>query len=520
MSSENTIGTNERCTVYRITAEPKDSAEFRKLFQDLPVDITAAGTCAEISAKPKVASKMFVFVTYDEQRKGHIRIGDGEQSIDSLQIKMVETTGYQARIVLIHAEKNGLVVRVTCKADNAESKLVDKNVLKDAVTRAEAAFKEARLLEVKKPPMAVPSKPAVALQVATPTVPVDSITRPTPVVTRGLEKLAKVQPKKQTAASVAMMPSEKKLVVHMSAANASQENKEDVCLEWVLVDEVMPLEGQPREEFDPKDLESLGQSMLHGKQRQLITVRPEKGMGQIRWELVDGERRWRAAKQVGIKRLFALVRKYNDTDAQYWDSLIMNLQRKGHTHLELSDAFAKALKSGKTVLEICQGTGYTDAFVYQHLRLQSLHPELKQLLRQSTPKPDRLRMALAYEFARLPDQNEQLRIYNDPTVRGEPNLGKRNRNARKLLKPILEKLPRKGRKLRPVDYIRAIDRALNRIGDAAAYLEGLPAKVVASILKSDALDLDLVGMTNAVLLQLEAFKKELIRQRALNRKLK
>ena len=110
----------------------------------------------------------------------------------------------------------------------------------------------------------------------------------------------------------------------------------------VDVSTVRPMKGQPRKHFDDAELQRLGQS-LKVAQRQPIKVIEISDQAH-RYELVDGERRWRAAKLAGIPQLSAIVVKITDARYQFTDSLISNFSRQDLSPLEKAEALLELKK--------------------------------------------------------------------------------------------------------------------------------------------------------------------------------
>jgi ParB family chromosome partitioning protein len=99
------------------------------------------------------------------------------------------------------------------------------------------------------------------------------------------------------------------------------------------VDEIAPNPRNPRRTFDDEGLHQLGQSMKNDGQLQPVVVRR---VGEC-WQLIAGERRWRAARRAGIEMIAAVVREASDTQA-FRLALVENMHRKGLSHLEMVDA--------------------------------------------------------------------------------------------------------------------------------------------------------------------------------------
>ncbi|MDN5863470.1 MAG: ParB/RepB/Spo0J family partition protein, partial [Salinisphaera sp.] len=107
----------------------------------------------------------------------------------------------------------------------------------------------------------------------------------------------------------------------------------------IAVDELRSGAYQPRTEIDPEALESLAQSIRAQGVIQPLVVRPQDG----HYEIVAGERRWRAARLVGLATVPALVREVDDEVAMA-AALIENIQREDLNPLEEAAALARLIR--------------------------------------------------------------------------------------------------------------------------------------------------------------------------------
>lgn len=136
---------------------------------------------------------------------------------------------------------------------------------------------------------------------------------------------------------------------------------------------------QPRKNFDSGEIEELGRSMLAtGGNSQTVTLRPKENG---RFELVAGERRWRAAQVACIPFLNSLVSNLSDRLAMII-ALVENVQRKDLNPIEESEAFQRmAEEGGLTHLDIAAASGKSRTYVTNTIRLSGLDIGVKDLLR-------------------------------------------------------------------------------------------------------------------------------------------
>jgi len=115
---------------------------------------------------------------------------------------------------------------------------------------------------------------------------------------------------------------------------------------------------------------------------QPIVVRPIKGAAN-QYELIAGERRWRAAQEVGLVAVPALVREINDEKAAEW-ALIENLQREDLNPIEKAEAFQRlGHQFGLSHAEIAQRVGLERSSVSNLLRLLDLSDFVRDLIREN-----------------------------------------------------------------------------------------------------------------------------------------
>jgi ParB family chromosome partitioning protein len=140
---------------------------------------------------------------------------------------------------------------------------------------------------------------------------------------------------------------------------------------------------QPRIDMRQESLEELAASIRAQGVVQPIVVRPLDGDGPARrYDIIAGERRWRAAQMAGLEEIPALVREASDEDAIAM-ALIENIQREDLNPLEESHALDRLIREfGLTHQETADAVGRSRAAVSNLLRLQELSARVKPLLEQ------------------------------------------------------------------------------------------------------------------------------------------
>ncbi len=134
---------------------------------------------------------------------------------------------------------------------------------------------------------------------------------------------------------------------------------------------------QPRRDMDPAALEELAQSIKAQGVMQPIVVRP---IGEGRYEIIAGERRWRASQQAGLDRIPAMVREVPD-EAAIAMALIENIQREDLNPIEEAVALQRLQQEFQlTQQQVAEAVGKSRVTITNLLRLISLPEEIKTLL--------------------------------------------------------------------------------------------------------------------------------------------
>jgi len=150
------------------------------------------------------------------------------------------------------------------------------------------------------------------------------------------------------------------------------------AVRMVRTDQIRPSSSQPRQQFDEAALRELGASIKTAGLMQPIVVRQDAAGS---FELVVGERRWRAARLIGLASLPAVVRELDDRTAAEW-ALIENIQREDLNPLERADAFRRlTAEHGLTHRQVAERVGLDRSTVSNLLRLHDLDDFTKDAIR-------------------------------------------------------------------------------------------------------------------------------------------
>src|SRR5207237_9854079 len=168
-------------------------------------------------------------------------------------------------------------------------------------------------------------------------------------------------------------------------------------LREIDIDRILPNSHQPQKNFDEDGLNELADSIReHGVVQPIVVRALEDGF----FQLIAGERRWRASQRAGLVRIAAVVREA-DEHAALEIALIENLQREDLNPIEEAQAYEQLIvQFGMTQEEVARRVGKNRATIANMLRLLRLPPEVQQWLRE-----DRLSTGHAKVLLSLSDLN-------------------------------------------------------------------------------------------------------------------
>ena len=170
------------------------------------------------------------------------------------------------------------------------------------------------------------------------------------------------------------------------------------------IDQLYPTETQPRKTFKEEKLDELAQSIKTNGIIQPIVARRDGD----RFQIIAGERRWRAAQRAGLQRIPCLVREISD-DNVLEISLIENIQREDLNPIEEATAYKRLIdKLAISQEEVAKRVGKDRSSITNALRLLKLPIEIQQLVEE-----DKLSMGHARALLSLESVEEQLNLANE-----------------------------------------------------------------------------------------------------------
>jgi ParB family chromosome partitioning protein len=170
------------------------------------------------------------------------------------------------------------------------------------------------------------------------------------------------------------------------------------------VGKVTPNPRQPRTEFDQKSLTELSESIKAQGIAQPVLVRLRSG----KYELVAGERRWRAARKAGLAVIPAIIKDFSDEESLEI-ALIENLQREDLNPMDESEAYVRLAEEFKvTQADIAKRVGKDRSTVANMMRLAELPKEIQLSIRKG-----QISVGHARSILTLPSAPDQLSIWQE-----------------------------------------------------------------------------------------------------------
>ena len=175
-----------------------------------------------------------------------------------------------------------------------------------------------------------------------------------------------------------------------------------VGVRTIPVDRIESNPQQPRMIFDVDALHELSASIREHGVLQPILVRP---LGNNRYQLVAGERRWRASKEAGLATIPALVEELDD-DTALEISIIENLQREDLSPLEEASMYDRMVREhGYSIRKLAEKLGKDKGYLENRLRLADAPEEIRELV---SVRKDTL--SHAYELMKVTDEKKRRRL--------------------------------------------------------------------------------------------------------------
>mgnify|MGYP002773350018 FL=1 len=195
--------------------------------------------------------------------------------------------------------------------------------------------------------------------------------------------------------------------------------------------EIEPNHDQPRKDFDEKALSELAESIEQHGVLQPLVVRP---LANGAYQLVAGERRWRAARIAGLTEVPVVIKELSDEEV-IEIAMIENLQREDLNPLEEALGYRYMMDElGITQEQAAEKVGKSRPAVANALRLLKLPDEVQEMVKNNLISPGHARALLGFDSEDMIIQTAKLIVKDDLSVREVETMVKNSKKAPKIPK--------------------------------------------------------------------------------------
>ena len=243
-----------------------------------------------------------------------------------------------------------------------------------------------------------------------------------------------------------------------AATTPDSENKgdnldaQDQDAQVVLIDinEIRPNEAQPRKDFNPDRISELALSIKeHGVIQPILLRRNKNG-----YDIVAGERRWRAAREAGLKKVPCILKQFSDQENMLI-AIIENMQREDLNPVEEAEGINQMIKTyGLTQEEVSKSLGKSRPYITNALRILALPKEALDMLSQGKLTAGHARALLSVQDKKWQLELMEKTVKEGLSVRAVEKLAKEGRM------PVITK---RGRKMEKSRDILAVEQDLKAI---------------------------------------------------------
>ncbi len=202
-----------------------------------------------------------------------------------------------------------------------------------------------------------------------------------------------------------------------------------VSTNTLSINEIIPNKDQPRKTFDEDALQELADSIIQHGVLQPLLVRPLPTGG---YQLVAGERRWRASRIAGLKEVPVVIKELSDVETMEI-AIIENLQREDLNPIEEAEGLQALIdRCGFTQEDVAVSVGKSRPAIANALRLLKLPPEVRDMTRNGDISAGHARALLAFDNDAMIYEISQNIVKNNLTVRDVERLSKTKENVNKV----------------------------------------------------------------------------------------
>lgn len=202
-----------------------------------------------------------------------------------------------------------------------------------------------------------------------------------------------------------------------------------VSTNTLSINEIIPNKDQPRKTFDEGALQELADSIIQHGVLQPLLVRPLPSGG---YQLVAGERRWRASRIAGLKEVPVVIKELSDVETMEI-AIIENLQREDLNPIEEAEGLQALIdRCGFTQEDVAVSVGKSRPAIANALRLLKLPPEVRDMTRNGDISAGHARALLAFDNDAMIYEISQNIVKNNLTVRDVERLSRTKENVNKV----------------------------------------------------------------------------------------
>lgn len=180
-----------------------------------------------------------------------------------------------------------------------------------------------------------------------------------------------------------------------------KEESEEKGISFIDINEIKPNQNQPRKSFNEEKLEELAASIIeNGLIQPVILRKADKG-----YEIVAGERRWRACRKAGLKEIPCIIREFTD-EQNMLIAIIENMQREDLNPIEEAEGLNQMIVNfGMTQEQVSKSVGKSRPYITNALRLLKLPSEIREMLLKN-----QLSAGHARAIAGISDTEKQIQL--------------------------------------------------------------------------------------------------------------
>ena len=206
-------------------------------------------------------------------------------------------------------------------------------------------------------------------------------------------------------------------------------------LKYVDINDIKPNAGQPRKDFDEDKLEELADSIdKHGMIQPIVLRNAKHG-----YEIVAGERRWRAARMVGLKEVPCIIKELTDEENMLL-AIIENMQREDLNPIEEAEGLRQMIDTyGLTQEQVSRGVGKSRPYITNSLRLLKLPENIRYLTADGSLSVGHARALAAVKDEKLQQKLAQRAVDEGLSVRQIERLAQETRETEKKRKKRVTK---------------------------------------------------------------------------------